>query len=73
MHGFYWDGKARFGRISPVCRASLGLPRVSLAGIGNGKNSPAVPRLEENHDKEGAHEKAEGEAETLSQGGDVSG
>ena len=49
------------------------MPRVASAGIGDGKNPPAVPRLEENHGEEGDHEEEEGEDEARENGGDVDG
>lgn len=47
MHGFYRDGKARFGRIFPVCRGRLGFAQVSLARISNYNDPLAVPRLDD--------------------------
>ena len=61
MHGFYRDGKARFGRIFPPCRPRPGLPIVASAGIGNRENPLAVAGLQEDHGEERDHEEEDGE------------
>ena len=47
MHGFYRDGKARFGRIFPGCRVGLSLPTDSSARMGNCEVPLADPQLDD--------------------------
>jgi len=53
MHGFYRDGKARFGRIFPPCRPRLELPVVPDEELGNRKDPLSVAFLEEDQGEEG--------------------